>query len=175
MDVNNWDNVTDLEEELLDIKRTHPIRYQWIVARSQTDTDNKALAIVGRTTGWLHALDEKEHMQALANRLKVDTVSLAKRMYEQAATKAAQTMLDLLDSSDDRVRVQAAKDILDRLGYKPADKVDITLGLSARSIEDIVLQVYGAKQQAKLDAGQTIDATFLDDDAGASADDAESG
>lgn len=151
------DEIQDIEAELDEIKRTHPIRYQWIVARSQTDSDAKALAIVNRGNSWLHSLPNKVHMQELAARLKVETVTLAKQMYQQAATKAAQTMLDLLDSTDDRVRYQASKDILDRLGYKPAEKVDVSLGMSSRTIEEVVLLAYGKAQAKRLAAGETGD------------------
>lgn len=51
--------------------------------------------------------------------------SLLKNNIQSMAAKAFQTHTKLLAAKSEMVRYMAAKDILDRAGYKPTDKVDI--------------------------------------------------
>lgn len=44
--------------------------------------------------------------------------------------KATDTMQELLDSDDDAIRIQVAKDILDRTGHKAKDEKDINVNIS---------------------------------------------
>lgn len=43
----------------------------------------------------------------------------------EATAKAFRTMIELLDSGQDSIRYAAARDILDRAGYKPTDKLQV--------------------------------------------------
>lgn len=150
---------TTLREELDELKQQSPLFYEWVVSRSNLDSDTKALAVIKRGQSWFQMLSEKERLQELAARLRNDRVTQAMQMLEQAATKAARTMLELTESPDDRVRYQASKDILDRLGAKVPDKlqVDVQHSISARTIDDVLLQVYGERLEAKrLAAGEDV-------------------
>lgn len=55
---------------------------------------------------------------------------------QSLAAKAFRTQRDLLDANNEMVRFIASKDILDRAGYKPKDKLDITVG-AVQIIDDI--------------------------------------
>ena len=62
------------------------------------------------------------------------------------ATKAANTLISLLDADSEQVRLNAAKDILDRAGFKPEDKVEINgnvnnplAGLSTEELKKLVI------------------------------------
>lgn len=46
------------------------------------------------------------------------------------ASKAKNTMASLLNSDSDNVRFQAAKDILDRAGFKPREEVEVNGNLN---------------------------------------------
>lgn len=54
------------------------------------------------------------------------------------APKAIKTMESLLNSDSDNVRFSAAKDILDRTGFKPQEKIEISKSIdeSIREMED---------------------------------------
>ena len=52
-------------------------------------------------------------------------------LFQSAAAAAYQTELDLLENGSDTVRMQAAKDILDRAGFKAADKLEMQGTLEA--------------------------------------------
>lgn len=55
-----------------------------------------------------------------------DTVTKLQKDYLQNLTAPAmRTMRDLLSARSELVRFNAAKDILDRTGYKPTDKVEL--------------------------------------------------
>lgn len=58
-----------------------------------------------------------EFLSELENAMRLSIRSLA--------TKAKNTMASLLTSDSDNVRFQAAKDILDRAGFKPQDKIEV--------------------------------------------------
>ena len=152
-----------LQEELTELRQQSPMFYEWVVARSNLDSDTKALAVIKRGQSWFQMLDEKEHLQELAARLRNDRVTQAMYALEDAAIKAASTLVDKLSSNDDRVAVQAANSILDRLGVRAPDKlqVDVQHSVSVRKMEDVLLQVYGKRQeQEQLEQGDIVDADY---------------
>ena len=61
----------------------------------------------------------------------------------RSAAKAFRTMTQLLDSEQDQVRLQAAKDLMDRTGYKPPKDIKIDL------VEDAKTQLAGIIDQLK--------------------------
>lgn len=52
--------------------------------------------------------------------------NLTKEYFGELAMEATKTLKKLLTSKSDHVRLEAAKDLLDRAGFKATDKVDIT-------------------------------------------------
>ena len=59
------------------------------------------------------------------------------------APKAIRTMEKLLNSDSDNVRFSAAKDILDRTGFKPQDKLEVsrTLESEKSKLDDLITQI----------------------------------
>lgn len=53
--------------------------------------------------------------------------SRLKKRIKSSAAKAFQTMSGLLEAKNDMVRLQAAKDILDRSGFKPGDNISLSV------------------------------------------------
>ena len=53
-------------------------------------------------------------------------VDTARESLQHAVPKAAETLTDLLDSDDDRIRIRAAEAILDRAGVVKAKRVTST-------------------------------------------------
>ncbi len=56
---------------------------------------------------------------------------------QKQVPKALQTMINLLDAKSELVRFQASKDILDRTGYNPVDKQEITMQSAVTFNDDI--------------------------------------
>ncbi|WP_251135037.1 helix-turn-helix domain-containing protein [Exiguobacterium sp. s102] len=55
----------------------------------------------------------------------------------ELASPALRTMRDLLNAKSELVRYNAASDILDRTGFKPIDRQEITGALGVQFIDDI--------------------------------------
>jgi phage terminase small subunit len=68
------------------------------------------------------------------NLKKVDIIAYL----QENANKVASNMLRLaLSAESEQVQVQAGKDVLDRAGFKPTDKADVTMTMSvAKDIAD---------------------------------------
>lgn len=58
---------------------------------------------------------------------KTKKKNLQEEFIKDLTSPAIRTMKELLNSHSDYVRFQTAQDILDRTGYKPTDKLDMTL------------------------------------------------
>ncbi len=66
---------------------------------------------------WKHDEDYKDYAEKIAR----ETIS-------HSTGKALGTMIRLLDARSEMVRFSAAKDLLDRAGFAPTDKVDLSSG-----------------------------------------------
>ena len=77
---------------------------------------------------------ESEFSSELENATRLSIRSLA--------TRAKNTMASLLSSDSDNVRFQAAKDILDRAGFKPQEKIEVSKSIddSIREMEDYLCE-----------------------------------
>lgn len=71
--------------------------------------------------------------------------NLMRSTVRSVSAKALKTMVKLLDADSEQVRLNAAKDILDRAGFKPEDKVEISgnvnnplAGLSTEDLKKLV-------------------------------------
>lgn len=141
----------DLREDLDNLYRYSPVEYQYVIARSYSRTATKALEICGLSQAWLNAEDRRNRLPALADRLASDRLVQAEYRIREIVPIAIDNMVALMnDSKDDRVRFQATKDILDRAGVKATDKLNVELSgnVSLRSLQDVLLQVYGGRQGA---------------------------
>ena len=63
--------------------------------------------------------------------------SMVKTCLHYAASKAARTQINLLDSKSTVARHMAAKDILDRAGFKAEDKLNINGSTPVRIVDDL--------------------------------------
>lgn len=87
---------------------------------------------------------------------KQEDFNKAKKDYERGylsslSAKALRTLAELLDSNTDYVRLAAAKDILDRTGYKPTESIEMIRPVeeTAESLAQLI-----EKQKAVQYAGQ---------------------
>lgn len=164
------DNTASLQDDLRIIQEADPLEYRFVLARSMTNSDSSALRTIGASPGWLGKSDRTSRLVPLANRLAASRLIQADHHIREEIPKMLEVVAYLAyNSTDDRVRLQAARDWLDRAGVKSVDKVqlDVTGAVSVRSIQDVLVQVYGRRPE---DPGQVIDgawgdgATGLDDE-----------
>ena len=153
-----------IQSELDELKETAPLQYEYVVARSQTTTSRDALAKVERSESWLQLKTDRDYLNSLAERLRADRVSQAEIMLRQAVTSAARVMIEDLQAKDRKLRQAAAKDILDRAGIRAPDKtqVEIIATIAARTLEDVLTQVYG--QAPQLPPGDIVDGGIIDNE-----------
>lgn len=71
--------------------------------------------------------------------------NLMRSTVRSVSAKALKTLVSLLDAESEQVRLNAAKDILDRAGFKPEEKVEINgnvnnplTGLSTEELKKLV-------------------------------------
>lgn len=67
-----------------------------------------------------------------------------KSCIQTLAPKAVKTLESLLNSESDNVRFSAARDILDRTGFKPGENISVTSNLEAEQskLDKILAQLY---------------------------------
>ena len=156
-----------LQAELEELRQASPIQYAFVIERSHTQTAKQALDKIERGNSWLQMLPNRDYLQDLASRLYADRVAQAEIMLREAVTGAARVMIEDLQSKDRKLRQAAAKDILDRVGVRAPDKtqVEVIATIAARTLEDVLMQVYGSDQPVQqLAAGEVIDGQVVSDD-----------
>lgn len=121
-------NEIELKSALGELKKT-PIEFNLMYSLVNNKFNiTLALKEIGRSKGWFYGLPDERQKFILdvageynsANKLR------ALEILDQAAPKAADVQVKLLDSRDERVRQAAAKEVLDRGVGKVTDKIDVT-------------------------------------------------
>ncbi len=72
---------------------------------------------------------DKEFKEEIQRQMKENFGSLA--------IEAQQELRKLLKSKNENVKIQAIKDVLDRAGYKPIEKSEITGGYTVELVDDV--------------------------------------
>jgi hypothetical protein len=145
-------DLTTFQNELEELKQTDVKAYEYVVERSRVKTNESALATIGTNATWLWKHPKKELLNELADTLKVSRIDQAKIKYDEMLPKAVETINELLDSNDDRVRLQAAQGVINKMWPEQPGNAAIALGISVRGLEDVLLAVY-AKQHGRLQTG----------------------
>tara|TARA_R100001510_G_scaffold40341_1_gene36713 strand:- start:146 stop:580 length:435 start_codon:yes stop_codon:yes gene_type:complete len=70
----------------------------------------------------------------LVRQLKTDTARAARDTLESGARKAARRILELVDSSDEKVALAAATTLLDRTGHPKTERREIMQAIAARVV-----------------------------------------
>ena len=76
----------------------------------------------------LAGYSENVSTQSIVDSLEAEIYTLTKKYIARTGVKAAVAMNHVIDNPTDlgnKEKMQAAKDILDRAGYKPKDKVEV--------------------------------------------------
>ena len=121
-------NEIELKQALTELK-ADMTKHAYVYARASGVNRDVAVKQANRGKTWFYTLpkDEQERLELLAAELAAIPRIRAMEKLEAAAEKAAEVLAKELDSRDTRVRVDVAKDILDRNGVtKQTQKVELT-------------------------------------------------
>jgi len=153
-------NVTDpnLKDELKDIQSRLPVIYRYIVARSLTTSDAAAVRSIGYTYPWIASQDNHAYYNSLAERLACDRLLQAGLQLQELLPNAVSALGELLESNNERIRLQASVAILDRVGLERAIVNQPAAGM--RNLADIILNIYGVGSATT--PGDVIDGELVD-------------
>lgn len=71
------------------------------------------------------------------NEFKEEIKRQMKENFGSLAIEAQQKLKKLLNSRNEFIQIQAVKDILDRAGYKPVDKAEVTTEAKVELVDDV--------------------------------------
>jgi hypothetical protein len=104
-------------------------RLDYVMARSRVNSDSRGHkdAGVSHASFYLWPANEREHLNALAQRVKRENAFRAMRILQEAVEEAAKVKVSGLKSRDERVKQGVATEIIDRIAGKAPDKVELTV------------------------------------------------
>lgn len=137
-------NINDagLRSELKDIQGNLPTIYRYIIARSLTTSDVAACRTIGFTYQWLVQQENKEYYNNLAERLACDRLLQAGLSLQELLPNAIEKLGELLNSNNERIKLQASIAILDRVGIDKAVIAQQGNG-QMKNLADVIMNVYG--------------------------------
>jgi vacuolar-type H+-ATPase subunit H len=108
----------------------------FVFERSKTTSAAKALVACGipESTYYSWPDDKRARLNEYAQQLKRRAKMRAQLVLEDASEDAARKVVELLDSKNPNVALNAAKDVLDRTGGKPSQAHDIDAELRANIV-----------------------------------------
>jgi hypothetical protein len=102
----------------------------YVIERSKVTSDKAGYdnAGVSKSAFYKWEPDRRDELNKRAQALKTNRAIMAELIFVDALEKAAQLMVDQLDSKKEHIAQSAAKDILDRAMGSAVQKVDLTSG-----------------------------------------------
>jgi len=101
-------------------------RLAYVMNRAKTKSDSEACRIAGIPRGSYYQWPDREHLNELAQEIKRDIVFQALEKLKEHVVEAADVLTGELHSRDARLRVDVAKDVLDRNGIGKTQKVEVS-------------------------------------------------
>ena len=109
------------------LSQATPDQVRWVLARLHTKTDHEAAEEVGVHRSTVSKWDNKAELDIAVNILLREPIKAAVEILGNASAEAAQVIVDTLRvKRDNRLRLNAASDILDRVGVKGAQRHELT-------------------------------------------------
>lgn len=165
------ENGSDLAEngsnlaEMLRVLTPDQLRY--VAARADSHTDQEALRRTGIKPGALYRWKRDAPIDEVVRLIAQDSVLVAREKLRRAAAEAVDALLDDLDARrHSKIRQDAAKDVLDRLGMKTAQHVELT-GKDGGPQEHVTYSLADWRKEAEQRRQQAAEslAVFEDGDA----------
>ena len=120
-------NESELTGALNELKRDRA-RFDYVMARASCPSVESALRECGRSKTWLYSMPEAERLrlEEIANELHYNAKLRALQvLYDAVATAAAVKVMGL-QSRNERIKQDAASEILDRVSGKAAQRLEHT-------------------------------------------------
>lgn len=99
---------------------------------SQNEIAKTIGVIPGTISDWKKKDEFREEYER-ANKIVINSI----------VPKAVQTVKSLLNADSEQVRLAAAKDVLDRAGYKAQDDIKLNANITSEKLADVFKQVGG--------------------------------
>ena len=117
--------MVDIRTEL---DKLEPKRVDYVLARSRTNSASAACAACGLSystyTKW--PSEERDKLDELARQIKREAAMRAIMVLQEAAEEAARIKVSGLQSRNERIKQDAASEILDRVAGKAAQRLEHT-------------------------------------------------
>jgi PBSX family phage terminase large subunit len=118
-------NETELDAALTDLK-TDMVKFKYVFNRSEALSIIESANKAGRDRSWYYKLpkDEQSRLEELAQELSAYSTKKVKIILDDNKVKAANRIVKLVDSRNEKIALDAAKEVLDR----PAGRSETTTG-----------------------------------------------
>jgi len=95
----------------------------YVQARANAKSDAKALRMINTSNGWLRNRNKNDLNQRALD-FKTDNVLKAQIKLDDSLVKAAEGLVELLDSRNENIKLKAQTEIMDRRMGKPIQKIE---------------------------------------------------
>jgi hypothetical protein len=103
---------------------------KWVMRRLTSSTDKEAAEAIGLSPSTVSRWDNKAELNNAVSLLLREPINAAVEMLRGAAVKAAQAIIDTMDTEDEKLKLTAANDLLDRIGMgQPETEINIKFDL----------------------------------------------
>ena len=115
--------------------------------------------VLGVSTREVEKIRQSTPYLAARRLLLNEILETSRKIMEVSAIKAVKTVYECMDSADDRIRLQASKEILDRVGLSGTQKLEVVSmqagGIDRLSDSDLVEILKSALPHSEEDADDT--------------------
>lgn len=117
-------SIFDLSQSVLKRPLAQKIMHLWCTGQY---TKKQIAQILNTTDQTVTKYLTDERVQGAITEYQKQETKLIEQTLKASRNKAMETMMELLDSGDDKIRFQASKDILDRGGFMATQKKEVTV------------------------------------------------
>lgn len=150
LDIKEDEDLSDLSEELTLIDAMdsrvlkRPLAVKIVQLWCTGQFSKKEIANVLRITpGTVNRYLHDTEIQDAIDKYQKNETRIIDQQIKGARTKAMETLYELMDSNDDKVRFQASKDILDRTGHLATMKKEVTI--THKTFEEQLAEIMDAE------------------------------
>lgn len=129
------------------------VKMAYFFTQGYNINDISAAMQIGRTT--VQKALKSDEFKEIVNGLTLEVVNVARMFLATSGIKAVKTIIDCMDSPNDRVRLQAAKEVLDRIGLTEPTKIEVLAegnAFSHMTDEQMLLFIKGSMAELSLSA-----------------------
>lgn len=121
--MHDYEGFMDLRQQLEQLEDS---KLAYVLARSKTTSNKKACKEADISTGTFYAWDDREELNDLANRMKVDRAVEVEMRLRDSLPDAVQVVIDGLQERKYDTKFKAAVEILDRTLGKATQKQEVS-------------------------------------------------